>query len=329
LTSSPGTASLESRFFQIGLVRKIDKWLHAMPHPSLVAEISSEHVAAVRWGSGVGDLDSVAVEALPAGSVMPSPVDNNVTQPDAVRAALRRVFTRVPHKGTPLVLLVPDSVVRVFILPFDNLPRRADDALPLLRWRLKKSVPFDVEETVVSWMRQAGRLGGLEIVTAVARQRIIREYEEIVESVGAPVAVTLSSTLAALPLLEERGATLLVRLSGKTLTTVIVDGATLCVYRSSDMPVEAAQLDPKAVLEEVFPAMAYYQDNWNGPVDRARVSGFGEREETFRLALASEAGINTGSMVDVEGAYGLGEPVRDMIRHGLDSLAGWMMNSGS
>ncbi len=77
-------------------------------------------------------------------------------------------------------LLVPDLVVRVFILPFDALPRRADEALPLLRWRLKKSVPFDVDETVVSWMRQAGKDGNLEIVTAVARQKIIREYEEIV-----------------------------------------------------------------------------------------------------------------------------------------------------
>ena len=75
--------------------------------------------------------------------------------------------------------------MRVFILPFETLPRRADEALPLLRWRLKKSVPFDVDETVVSWMRQNGREGNLEMVTAVARQRIIREYEEIVESVEA------------------------------------------------------------------------------------------------------------------------------------------------
>ena len=76
--------------------------------------------------------------------------------------------------------------MRVFILPFETLPRRADEALPLLRWRLKKSVPFDVDETVVSWMRQAGRQGALEVVTAVARQRIIREYEDILRAAWTP-----------------------------------------------------------------------------------------------------------------------------------------------
>ena len=34
-------------------------------------------------------------------------------------------------------------------------------------------------------MRQSGREGTLEVVTAVARQRIVREYEEILESLDA------------------------------------------------------------------------------------------------------------------------------------------------
>ena len=134
----------------------------------------------------------------------------NVIQPEAVRTALRKVLNRVPPRGAPLALLIPDPVVRVFILPFDTLPRRADEALPLLRWRLKKSVPFDVDETVVSWMRQTGKEGALEVVTAVARQRIVREYEDLVEPLDVKSRVILSSTLTALPLLSDSGSTLLV-----------------------------------------------------------------------------------------------------------------------
>ncbi len=219
MTSSP---TLSSQFYQLGPVRRLDRWLNAMPHPTLVVEIATDHVAAARWGNSKGTLESYAIEPLPVGSVMPSPVDANIPQPDAVRSALRKVLARVPDRGAPVTLLIPDPVVRVFILPFETLPRSAEEALPLLRWRLKKSVPFDVEETVVSWMRQDGREGGLEVLTAVARQRILREYEESVEAVGATAGVVLSSSLASLPLLEERGATILVRMSGKTLTTVIV-----------------------------------------------------------------------------------------------------------
>jgi len=313
----------------MGLIRRIDRWLHAMPHPSLVVEIAPGHVAAARWGSGHGDLEDVVVESLPTGSVMPSPVENNLAQPEAVRGALRRVFNRIPTRGAAVAVLVPDPVVRVFILPFEHLPRRGDEALPLLRWRLKKSVPFDVDETVVSWMRQQARDGGLELITAVARQRIVREYEEIVESAGAAIGVLLSSTLAALPLLEERGATLLVRLSGKSLTSVIVHDANLCVYRSTDMPAEVFLLEPQVVLDEIFPAIAYYQDNWDARVDRVRFAGFGSREQLFRTALASELRVAVGSMDEAEAAQSLSEPARDLIHHGLDALAGWALNAGS
>lgn len=329
MTSLTRADNLENRLYRADFVQRIDRWLHAMPHPPLVVEIAAGHVAAARWGGGHDDLEDVVVESLPGGSVIPSPVESNVAQPDAVRGALRRAFDRMPTHGTPVAVLVPDPIVRVFILPFENIPRRADEALPLLRWRLKKSVPFDVEETIVSWMRQEGRDGSLELVTAVARQRIVREYEEMVESAGETVGVLLSSTLAALPLLEEHGATLLVRLSGRSLTSVIVHGTNLCVYRSTDMPAEIGLLDPQVVLDEVFPAIAYYQDNWNGPVDRVRFAGFGARENVFRDALSSELSVPVGSMNEAEAAQNLSEPTQDLIRHDLDALAGWMLNAGS
>ncbi len=300
-----------------------------MPHPQLVVEIASGHVAAARWGKRRGHLEGVAVEPLPTGVVMPSTVETNIAQPDSVRSALRRVFTHVPAGNAPIALLVPDLVVRVFILPFDNLPRRADEALPLLRWRLKKSVPFDVEETVVSWNRQEGRDGSLEVVIAVARQQIVREYEQIVESLGAQAGVVLGSTLATLPLLEERGATMLVRLCGRMLTTVIANGPNLCVYRSTEMPAEARQLDPQSMLDEVFPAVAYYQDTWGSPIDRVRLTGFGDREALFGNALSEELKVVAAPLSDAAEVVGLDDPAKDMVSHGLDALAGWMMNGAA
>ncbi len=121
-------ASLTTQFYDLGPVRRIERWLTAMPHPPLVVDIASTHVAAARWGKIGGSLDSFAAEPLPLGSVMPSPVEMNVAQPDAVKSALRRTFDRVPAREHGIVLLIPDLVVRVFILPFDTLPRNANEA---------------------------------------------------------------------------------------------------------------------------------------------------------------------------------------------------------
>jgi len=208
------------------------------------------------------------------------------------------------------------------------LPRRADEALPLLRWRLKKSVPFDVDETVVSWMRQTGKEGALEVVTAVARQRIVREYEDLVEALDVKSRVILSSTLAALPLLSDSGSTLLVRMSGKTITTVITRDNNLSIYRSTEMSSDAAALDVQAMLDEIFPAVAYYQDTWGNSPDRVRISGFGAREEVFRRALAAELKCPVGALADSESALLLNSSAKDLLQHDLDALVGWMLNEG-
>jgi type IV pilus assembly protein PilM len=329
LTSLTGSPDLATQFHRLSIVRRIDRWLHTTPQPSVVVEIADDHVAAARQGSGHGRLDAFAVEPLPTGSIMASPVENNVTQPDTVRSALRRVFHSVPANAESVALLLPDPVVRVFILPFDLLPRKEEEALPLLRWRLKKSVPFDMDETVVSWMRQNGREENLEVVTAVARRPILREYEEIVESLGGHPAVVMSSTLATLPLLEETGATLLARFCGKTLTSAIVQESNLCVYRSTDMSGGPAQLDPQVILDEVFPVVAYYQDTWGSSIDRARLAGFGSRQDVFREALAQELKVAVNPLAEAQGALGLEGPAKDLMHRGLDSLAGWMMNGES
>jgi type IV pilus assembly protein PilM len=326
LTSS---TSVASQFFDLAPVKRLERWLNAMPHPSLVVEIASTHVAAAHWSAAGRHLESHAIEPLPPGAVMASPVDTNVVQPDAVRSVLRKVLNRVPAHGSPLALLIPDPVVRVFILPFDMLPRRADEALSLLRWRLKKSVPFDVDETVVSWMRQSGRVGALEVVTAVARQRIIKEFEELLQPLGATAGVVLSSTLGALPLLGDAGSTLLVRISGKTLTTVIVSAGNLCVYRSTEMASEPATLDPQAMLDEIFPAVAYFQDTWGGAPDRTLIAGFGPREEVFRRALSAELKSPIATLSESDKALELDSGAKDLIHQDLDALVGWMLNGGS
>ncbi|MDE3108378.1 MAG: hypothetical protein KGL02_00415 [Acidobacteriota bacterium] len=329
MTSPAAAGVLGAQSAPAGFFSKIERWLQAMPHPALAVEIGAGSVAAARWGVSRGSLDAYAVEELPAGSVMPSPVETNIVQPDAVRGALRRVLNKISHRSATLALLIPDPSVRVFVLPFEDLPHRADDALPLLRWRLKKSVPFDVDETKVSWMRQSGRHGGLEVVAAIARQTILREYEQVLESLDARPGVVLSSTLAVLPLLEPSGATLLARRCGATLTTAIVYGQSLCVYRATELSAGAHPFEPQSVLDEVFPAAAYFQDVWGRDIDRACLAGFGETSDLVRDALSREFRIGVQPISASSRAQRLDAQGRTLLRQGLDGLAGWAMNGAS
>src|SRR5258708_12746523 len=99
-------------------------------------------------------LDGLAGEGLPPGSILTTAAESNLIHPDEVRAAVGRVFSRLRAKDEEVALLVPDAVIRVFVLHFDVFPRKPEEAIPMLRWRLKKSVPFEPAETLISYMPQ-------------------------------------------------------------------------------------------------------------------------------------------------------------------------------
>ncbi len=246
-----------------------------------------------------------------------------------VRSAIGRVFSRLRAKGQVAALLVPDPVVPVFVLHFDVFPRRRAEAEPLLRWRLKKSTPFEAEETIISFMRQAPRDEGVDIVTALARLRIIREYEQLMQSVGLAPGVVLSSTLAALPLVEDQRSTLLARVAGRTLTTAIVREGVLWNYRCIELPAEAHELTPQNLLDEIYPVATYYQDSWKEDIAAVRLAGLGPRIEEFREPLERELKCPVLSLLASAAGEGrFGNDQQPLADRDLDALVGWTLNRG-
>lgn len=314
--------------YKSDLVRRFARWLDALPHPPLACEIAPHQIAAVRF-TRAGGLDGFAVESLPPGAIVPSAVETNIVNTAAVRSAMTSVFSRLRAHDLDVALLLPDPVIRVFVQHFDQFPRSAQDAIPMLRWKLKKSVPFEADETLISYMRQAPREDGVDVVTALARLRIIREYEAIAEGAGILPGVVLSSSLAAVSLLEEERPTLLARVSGTALTTAIVREGVLVGYRCTELPADVAALTPAMLLEEIFPVAAYYQDTWQEGIQAVRVAGLGKRLEEFVGPLEGEFHCQVSALLG-SGASDrrVREDARPLAERELDGLVGWMLHRG-
>jgi len=311
--------------YKSDLVRKIALWLEAQPHPPVAVEIASDRISGARF-SRTGSLDGFAVEALPPGAIVPSAVETNVVNPAAVRAAMEAIRERLRVREEEAALLLPDPVIRVFVQHFEQFPRSAKEAVPMLRWKLKKSVPFEAEETLISYMRQAPREGGVDVVTALGRLRIVREYEAIAEQVGLHAGVVLSSSLAAVSLLEDRRPALLARISGASLTTAIVREGVLCGYRCTDLPAQAQQLTPQMLLEEIYPVAAYYQDTWQEGIQSVRVAGLGARLPEFVPQLEKEFHCEVHSLLHTAISEGrVSTEARPLAERELEGLVGWMM----
>jgi type IV pilus assembly protein PilM len=299
-----------------------------MPNVSLALEVAPDRVAAARW-SRPGSLDGYAVEMLPAGAVVPSAVEANMANSVAVKAAVANVCDRLRARDEDVAMILPDTVIRVFVQHFEDFPRSAAEDEPMLRWKLKKSVPFEADETLISFMRQAPREAGVDVVTALARLRIIREYESLVEGIGLHPGVVLSSSLAAISLLEDEKPTLLARVSGSALTTAIVRRGVLCGYRCTELPAHGASLTPQMLLEEVFPVAAYYQDTWQETIKSVRVAGLGARLPEFVRPLEDEFHCDVRSLLHSALSDGrIKEDARPLADRELEGLIGWALQRG-
>ncbi len=309
-------------------MRHLARWFDAMPHASVAIEVSLDRVAAARW-SRTDSLDGFAVEALPAGAVVPSAVESNIVNGAVVRAAVANVCERLRARDEDVAMILPDPVIRVFVQHFEEFPRSAEEAVPILRWKLKKSVPFEADETLISYMRQEPRETGIDVVTALARLRIVREYESLAEVAGLHPGVVLSSSLAAVSLIEDAKPTLLARVSGSTLTTAIVRRGVLCGYRCTDLPVHCLELTSQMLLEEIFPVAAYYQDTWHESIQAVRVAGLGPRLSDFIPPLEGEFHCEVRSLLHSAVSEGrIKDDARPLADRDLEGLVGWMLQRG-
>jgi type IV pilus assembly protein PilM len=296
-----------------------------MPHPHLAIEFAPDRVAAARWKGN--SVDEFTVEMLPPAALVPSAVETNVINASALKTAMANIVGRLRARDQDVALILPDPVIRVFVQHFDEFPRSAQEALPMLRWKLKKSIPFEADETVISYMRQPARAEGVDVVTAVARLRIVREYEALAEGANLYPGVILSSSLAAISLLDDEKATLMARVSGVALTTAIVRGDVLCGYRCTELPAHSGDITPKMLLDEIYPVAAYYQDTWGEGIGSVRVAGLGARLPDFVPPLESEFHCKVSSLLHAAVSDGrIPHDARPLADREADGLVGWMMH---
>lgn len=261
--------------------------------PALACEITPEGVLAARHSAG-GQVE-MAFAPLSADPMSPDILHPGLSTPnfsnrEAVVAALRKALDEVAEKAKSLTLVVPDASVRVLILDFDSLPAKPQEALPIVRFRLRKLAPFDVDHAAVSYqiMRQnPGRSQGqTRVLVTVMPAPVRAEYEDAVRAAGYEPGVILPSMLASIAAVSSGDAVLLVNRNGLSLTTAISSGDELLLHRTMELPTDpAAQREEMA--QSVTVAAAYFEDTMNKAPQVLYYNGPGGAE-AFASALGPE-----------------------------------------
>ena len=117
------------------------------PPPEFAFEIAADGIAMSRTRGPA----SLQFMPLPPGCLSPSPVKENILDPVAFAETVGKLVPPGGGRGRRgAALILPDNSVRIAVLDFDNLPDKEEERRPLIRFRLRKSVPFDVDDAALS-----------------------------------------------------------------------------------------------------------------------------------------------------------------------------------
>jgi type IV pilus assembly protein PilM len=226
--------------------------------PPAAIELTPEGVLAASL-VGKHDPPVYAYEALHPGVLIPGISELNMTSPEAVSLAIRNALAAVSPRSRFVTVIIPDTAVRVFVLDFDSFPARSSEAIPVLRFRLRKMVPFDVEHAGLSYQVLSESKTEARVLVAILPSNILEEYETAVRAAGYEPGAVMPSALAALATLESPEPLLAACLSKVAITTSITRGDDLLLYRTLDLP-DDPQQRLLEVQRSVAVAAAYYED---------------------------------------------------------------------
>ncbi|HEY4050747.1 MAG TPA: hypothetical protein VGM27_28100 [Acidobacteriaceae bacterium] len=265
--------------------------------PGLACEITPTGVVAGRRGKGDQEM-FVSYAPLHPRVFSIGLKPPNFIDAAAVSSAIRRAVDEVRERETKLTVVIPDTAVRVLLLDFDSLPPKTAESLAIIKFRLRKLVPFETEDAAVSYQPISSKDGMVRTIVAVSPGPVVAEYESAVRAAGYEPGVVLPSTLAALAALSVEEPSLVVNRNVHSVTTAITRNDQLLLYRTLELvepdgddgslreesmtPFERRQA-AEELQQSVSVAIAYFEDTLSTPPRQLLACGPGGAEELIHL----------------------------------------------
>jgi len=230
----------------------------------LAVEVRPQSLGVVRV-SQEGERRSITAGAsldLPAGALALSMTQPNILDPAGFSRTLQAVLERAGAlQGGGIALVLPDPVARVALVPAAEVASRGRTELDeMLRFRLKKAVPFDVRQAHLATLAPRG--AGGQIVVAAMYRPVLEDYERTLRDLGfEPGQVEITSLAlaerAGLPL----GDSALVNWDQGFLSIVILRDGWPILVRTLVGEFTAA---PEPVVREATNTILYYRERLGG-----------------------------------------------------------------
>jgi type IV pilus assembly protein PilM len=262
--------------------------------PPLACEITADRVLAGRVSDRGGMVDMCAAQELAPGSVVPDLMEANVRERKSLLETIRGALGGLNSRSRDVIAVLPDAAVRVVLLDFETLPANRGEAESVVRFRLKKSLPFDLDKAKVSYHAQTATTG-MRVVAAVALSTVIEDYESVFRDAGYSPGIVLPSMLAAIGAADADRPTLVVKVDARTTSIAILDKNQLLLFRTLENP-RGVTITGEQLAEEVYPSVVFFQDTYHLNIEQIFVAGLSDSGGAVP-ALRAQTGAQVSELV--------------------------------
>ncbi len=164
---------------------------------SIGVEINPAGVAFALLGGSTAAprLERIAFAPLTPGCLRVSLREANILEPQSFIDTVRNAHNLLLHSGTRLSVTLPDTVGRIMMLDVEGRFKSRTEGLDVIRWKLKKNLPFDIADTHLDYQQLSVRENGdMALLVALVSRSVISQYEELLMAAGfSPARIDFNS----------------------------------------------------------------------------------------------------------------------------------------
>jgi hypothetical protein len=247
--------------------RWIRRHLTEPQHPLTVVEVRARALGVVRVSREGRRLALAAAASLelPEGALRLSMTESNLADPAAFTQVLRSALEKAGALAAGRIgLVLPDPVARLALLPATEVTGKSRAASEeLVRFRLRKSVPFDIREARLAFASPGTRSEDPVLVAAIFKP-VLEAYEGACRAAGVHAGLVelsglalLNAAFGALPPADR----LLINWDDGYVTLLLARGEWPIVVRTLT---GAPAAEPREVAREVAHTVMYYRERLAG-----------------------------------------------------------------
>jgi type IV pilus assembly protein PilM len=273
----------------------------ARSFPADVLVLDNDSIVHARFGRGRKDpsIQQAKSWRVPEGVFTPAVVTPELANEAALADVLKRLRNET-GRWDRASLLLPDSWFRINILDLPSLPEKSNEALEVVRWSLKRTLPLDPQSLRVAYDVLSRDASGVKILVVSAVDATLTRIERLLNAAGIDVVLIEPTGLNIWNAIAIREAAttkdrLFFYLRERDFTTAVFRGSQPLFIRSRNLSGE------RTLQQEIRLSASYLRDTLQSEqIENCYVAGNRVGHDvTSAIAAEFSAPVQTISLSDV------------------------------